>query len=138
MVAQSDFASYCCELLASSHPALRTCKARRMFGGWGISADGLNFAIISRDQLYLKADAQSAPIWQQAQCPPFEYEARGKRHQLSYYTPPPEALESSSLMTAWSTLAFEAALRAANSKRRPARASKPAAKPTSRSSKRQA
>lgn len=138
MPTHSDFASYCCELLASSHSALRACKARRMFGGWGISADGLNFAIIARDQLYLKADAQSAPIWQQAMCPPFEYEARGKRMQLSYYTPPPEALESSSLMCAWAALAFEAALRAANSKRAPARASKAAAKPASRSSKRQA
>ena len=40
---QSEFALYCCELLSSAGP----CTAKRMFGGWGISTDGLTIAIIA-------------------------------------------------------------------------------------------
>ena len=38
-----QFADYCCELLSTQGP----CVAKRMFGGWGISVDGLTFAIIA-------------------------------------------------------------------------------------------
>ena len=51
-----DFADHCLELLAAVGP----CVARRMFGGWGISTDGLTLAIIADlgegERLYLKAD----------------------------------------------------------------------------------
>ena len=114
--AKDEFARYCCELLSASHPALAGCQARRMFGGWGISADGLTFAIIAFDQLYLKADEQTQSQFVAAGCAPFEYEARGKTMQLRYYVAPPEAMESAPVMRDWARMAFEAALRAANSK----------------------
>lgn len=114
--AKDEFARYCCELLSASHPALAGCKSRRMFGGWGISADGLTFAIIAFDQLYLKADAQTQAQFVAAGCAPFEYEARGKTMQLRYHVAPPEAMESAPEMRDWARMAFEAALRAANSK----------------------
>ena len=53
------FAHYCCELLASAGP----CTAKRMFGGWGISVEGLTVAIVADlgqgQKLWLKADDQS-------------------------------------------------------------------------------
>ena len=36
-----EFARYCCELLHATGP----CVARRMFGGYGISTDGLTLAL---------------------------------------------------------------------------------------------
>ena len=36
-----EFARYCCELLHAAGP----CVARRMFGGYGISTDGLTLAL---------------------------------------------------------------------------------------------
>jgi DNA transformation protein and related proteins len=121
--AKDEFARFCCELLAASHPALAGCISRRMFGGWGISADGLTFAIIAFDQLYLKADEQTRARFVAAGCAPFEYEARGKTMQLRYYVAPPDAMESAAFMREWAGMAFEAALRAANSK--PAKKSAP-------------
>ena len=41
MPADSRFADYCCELLASAGP----CRAKRMFGGWGISIDTTNIYV---------------------------------------------------------------------------------------------
>ena len=51
-----DFATYCCDLLA----AAGHCVAKRMFGGYGISTDGLTLAIVADlgggETLWLKAD----------------------------------------------------------------------------------
>jgi DNA transformation protein len=52
-----DFTAHCLELLA---PAGRA-RARRMFGGHGLYVDDLFVALVLGDNLYLKADALSAP-----------------------------------------------------------------------------
>lgn len=120
-----EFADYCCELLASVGP----CTARRMFGGWGIATGGLNIALIIREVLYLKANADSTANWEAAGGRPFTYEARGKTHQLLYYTAPDDAMESPQHMASWARLALEAALKARKPPaKRPAKARQPAAK----------
>ena len=49
-----EFAHYCCDLLAGADP----CVATRMLGGFGISTDGLKFAILADlgggEKLWLK------------------------------------------------------------------------------------
>ncbi len=115
--AGSDFANHCMELLAPLGPVL----ARRMFGGFGLYVDGLFVAIISRDELYLKADAASQARYVDAGCEPFRYAKSGKDGQqevasLNYFRPPEETLESPALMLPWGRLAMEAALRSANAK----------------------
>ena len=49
-IQNSDFADYCCELLSDLGP----CVAKRMFGGWGISVDGLTVAILANHQPELR------------------------------------------------------------------------------------
>lgn len=107
------FVLHACELLSCLGP----CKATRMFGGWGISVDGMNVALIAWDTLYLKSNAQTEPAWLAAGGKPFVYEAKGKPMRLRYHTPPEEALESPTLMEPWARLALQAAVEA----RRPAR-----------------
>ncbi len=130
---QQDFANYCCELLASVGP----CVARRMFGGWGISTNGLNIAIIAWDTLYLKVDAESEPRWAAAGCKPFVYEAKGKAMKLNYYSAPADALESPQLMAPWARQALDCALKARSVQGKRARGAtksiaKPAKPPTRR------
>lgn len=115
--AGSDFANHCMELLSPLGPVL----ARRMFGGFGLYVDGLFLAIISRDELYLKADAQSQSRYEAAGCEPFRYSRTGKDGReevasLNYFRPPEETLESPALMLPWGRVAMESALRSANSK----------------------
>lgn len=115
--AGSDFANHCMELLAPLGPVL----ARRMFGGFGLYVDDLFLAIISRDELYLKADAVSQPRYLEVGCAPFQYSKTGKDGRqevasLNYFRPPEETLESPALMLPWGRLAMEAALRSANAK----------------------
>jgi len=114
MAAATDpFVEHARELLSSLGPV----TARRMFGGWGLSVDGMNVGLIAWDTLFLKTNADTEPVWRAAGAAPFVYEARGRRMQLHYHTPPDEALESPALMLPWARLALQAAVAA----RRPAR-----------------
>ena len=102
------FVQHACELLSGLGP----CVAKRMFGGFGLSVDGMNIGLIAWDTLYLKTNAETEPKWLAAGGEPFIYEAKGKPMKLNYHTPPPEALESPALMLPWARLAMVAALAA--------------------------
>lgn len=96
------------ELLAP----LGALRSRRMFGGYGIYADEIFVAIIAFEQLWLKADAETAPRFIEAGCQPFRYDKQGQLMSMAYYTAPEEAMESPALMQPWARLALAAALRA--------------------------
>jgi len=95
------------ELLAS----LGRPSAQRMFGGYGLRVDGVFIALLAFDRLYLKADAQTRPQFAAAGCEPFVYEAKGRTVALSYWTVPPQAMDSPEQMRPWARLALDAALR---------------------------
>lgn len=96
-----------------------------MFGGHGIYVDDLFVALILNEQLYLKADEHNQARFEAAGCSRFEYTtADGRQGHLRYYTVPTEALESVAEMQPWAREAMASALRA--------KASKPAAKPRTR------
>lgn len=102
------FVLHVCELLA----VLGGCQARRLFGGWGLSVDGMTVGIIAWDTLFLKTHTTTEHAFVQAGGRPFEYAAKGRTTRLHYHTPPAEALESPALMAPWARLALEAALAA--------------------------
>jgi DNA transformation protein len=102
------FVVHCLELLAP----LGAARARRMFGGHGLYVDDVFVALVADDRLYLKADDATRARFEAAGCQPFTYEARGRRTATSYWSAPPEALESPPLMQPWARLALQAALAA--------------------------
>jgi DNA transformation protein and related proteins len=111
-----EFAQYCCELLAT----LGTCTAKRMFGGWGISTDGLTVAIIadlgSGEKLWLKASEDNRLQWEAAGCERFTYGSTKDGHAvtrgINYYSAPEEAMDSQHAMAPWARMALQAALSA--------------------------
>ncbi len=86
-------------------------QARRMFGGYGIYHEGLMFALVADDVLYLKADEASIPAFAEQGLRPFEYEKNGKRMKMSYYMAPEEIFDDPDQAREWAVRAFEAALR---------------------------
>jgi len=110
------FAHYCSELLGSAGP----CVARRMFGGWGISIDGLTIAIVADlghgEILWLKADDDNRATFERAVCQRFTYMAKGEAKSMGYYSAPNEAMESPAQMADWARLALGSALKAAQAK----------------------
>lgn len=101
------------EWLAEQLELLGKVTGRAMFGGWGVYCDGLIFAIVVDEVLYLKADAETIPAFAAAACGPFGYvNTQGKLLSLSYYRIPDEVLEERHELLVWSRAALGAALRA--------------------------
>ena len=115
MKSTSDFADYAVELLST----VGRVAARRMFGGYGLYCDGVMFALIADDVLYLKADDATRPAFERASSEPFVYDARGRRTTMAYWRAPDEAMESRELAAPWARTALAAALRARSAKRKP-------------------
>jgi DNA transformation protein len=86
-------------------------QAKAMFGGHGIYWQGLMFALIAQEQLYFKADEQSAGQFTARGLGPFTYESKGKVATLQYYQAPVEVLDEPGEMAVWARLAFDCALR---------------------------
>jgi DNA transformation protein len=87
---------------------------RRMFGGAGIFRDGLMFALISDDALYLKADVTTVPDFKAEGLGPFTYETKnGARSLPSYWRAPERLLDDDDEMRVWCRRAAEVATRVA-------------------------
>jgi DNA transformation protein and related proteins len=114
MVKGSEFVEF---VLESLEP-LRGVSARRMFGGRGIYKDGVMFALIAGDQLYLKADDGNRPAFEARGLQPFTYTAKRRPIQMSYYEAPGEGLDDPEILCDWAQGAYAAALRARKAKRR--------------------
>ena len=123
MASSPELVSHCVELLSP----LGSVRTRRMFGGTGFYVADLFLALIAGERLYLKADAQTRPLFEAAGCEPFIYDSAGKNVSLGYFSAPEDAMESPPLMLPWARHALAAALRA--------RAAKPvAARPVRKAS----
>src|SRR5580698_9681364 len=91
---------------------------RRMFSGFGISADGTNFALALRGGLYLRADEQTIPQFEAEGSKPFSYQTRAKTVVVNSYWQLPERLyDDPEEMTDWAKASLAAAQRAALRKR---------------------
>ncbi|CAG1014408.1 DNA transformation protein TfoX1 [Burkholderiaceae bacterium] len=114
-MAHEELARHSMELLQP----LGAVRSRRMFGGHGLYIDDLFVALIAFDKLFLKADAQTRPVFEAAGCEPFVYDGAGKAVTVSYFTVPADAMESPALMQPWARLALEAALRSRAARKPP-------------------
>lgn len=87
-------------------------RVRRMFGGAGLFREERMFGLLADDVLYFKCDSQNLAAFEDAGCPPFRYEAKGKPMVMSYRRCPDEALDDPELLREWAQRGWEAALRA--------------------------
>jgi DNA transformation protein len=91
---------------------------RRMFSGFGISADGTNFALALRAGLYFRADEDTIPQFEAEGSKPFQYQTRAKTVTVnSYWQLPARLFEDPEELTGWARAALAAAQRAALRKR---------------------
>jgi DNA transformation protein and related proteins len=87
---------------------------RPMFSGFGISADGINFAMALRAGLYFRADEATIPQFEAEGSQPFQYQTRAKTVTVnSYWQLPARLLDDPEELTGWARAALAAAQRAA-------------------------
>ena len=90
---------------------------RPMFSGFGISADGINFAIALRSGLYFRADDETIPQFKAERSTPFQYQTRAKTVTVNSYWQLPERLyDDPEELSGWARAALAAAQRAALAK----------------------
>ena len=95
---------------------------RPMFSGFGISADGINFAMALRAGLYFRADDQTIPQFEAEGSKPFQYQTRAKTVTVnSYWQLRARLFDDPEELTGWARAALAAAQRAAVKKRPKAR-----------------
>lgn len=106
--------------MAAPFMALGVVRCQRMFGGHGIWCDGIMVGLVADDTLYLKADAQSVPVFEAAGLAAFTYTKNGKTFDMSYRQAPDDYLDDPHQALVWAERALAAARRAVTT-RRPAR-----------------
>ncbi len=109
----SEFVTHVVDMLEPLGPV----SAKRMFGGYGIYLDGMMFALVADDTLYLKVDDESRSEFAAAGLEPFRYSKKGKTYEMSYHAAPEDALEDAELLREWARKAVDAAMRAARGER---------------------
>lgn len=93
-------------------------RIRAMFGGHGVSIDGLSVGLIADGTLYLKVDAQNEPRHTALGLGRFIYDGKGKPIAMSYAEIPPDAYDDPEVLTDWAEAALAAARRS-RPRRRP-------------------
>jgi DNA transformation protein and related proteins len=91
---------------------------RPMFSGFGISVDGVNFALALRAGLYFRADEETIPQFEAEGSKPFQYQTRAKTVIVnSYWQLPARLFDDTEELSRWARAALGAAQRAALKKR---------------------
>jgi DNA transformation protein len=103
----SDFIPFVQELLED----WASVSARRMFGGYGLYHEGLMFAIVMEQRLYLKVDEVNRPEFEAMGLAPFTYAMKGRDVALSYWAAPDAIFDEPSVAVRWARSAWDAALR---------------------------
>lgn len=93
--------------------------SRRMFGGVGLYADGLFFALIDDDTLYLKVDDTNRGDYVARGCPAFQPFADDPTYSMSYFRLPEDVLEDSDILSVWARKSFTVAAAKARSRPQP-------------------
>jgi DNA transformation protein len=92
-------------------------KVRRMFGGFGLFADGTMFGLAIGKVIYLKADQHTIPDFVREGLKPLTYTTRAnKRVATSYWQMPDRLYDDPEELGQWAKRALDVARRAAERK----------------------
>jgi DNA transformation protein and related proteins len=87
---------------------------KSMFGGVGIYAQGLFFALIAEDRLYFKVDDATRPVFERRGMEPFR--PFGEESAMGYYEVPADVAEDVGLLEIWMKKAIDVAAKARRGK----------------------
>ena len=103
---------------------LGAVTVKRMFGGQGVWLDGMMFALVFGETVYLKVDDVTRDAFVAAGAKPFVYHQRKRDRMASlpYFSLPEAAQDDPIEASRWARLAIEAVLRSKAPKKGKARA----------------
>jgi DNA transformation protein len=89
--------------------------SRAMFGGLAVYSEGLLFALVDDNVLYLKVDDETRPRFEALGLKAFQPNPNNPA-TMPYHPPPPEFFEDRDAMRDWGRAAIDAARRARSKK----------------------
>jgi DNA transformation protein len=99
------------EFVMEQFAPLGTITARSMFGGYTLYCEGIPFALIASEAVYLKVDDQNHAQFEVRGLQAFKPYA-DKPGVMQYFQIPPEIFEDDQALRAWGGPAIEAGWRA--------------------------
>ena len=115
LAASDDFGSHLCDELSP----LGDISLPRMFGKTGVFCDGVMFAMVANDDLYLRVDEHNRETFAEAAShPPLSYVKLGQTIDLSFWRAPTRLHDDHDALVAWCSLAVAAAHRVASKRHR--------------------
>jgi len=102
MTVSSEFIEFLLETLAP----LGSVQSRRMFGGAGLYCDGVMFALIADDAVYLKASDKTSEAFVDEGLKPFTYHGKNKPITMSYWRIPERLFDDQDEFVAWAEIAL--------------------------------
>ncbi len=104
------------EFIRELFAPFRPVAVKRMFGGAGLYADGLMFALVFDGAIFLKVDDASIPDFEREGSRPFVYTrakspGRVGRHSLSYWRLPERLYDDPEELAVWAARALAIAER---------------------------
>lgn len=107
MAVSPGYKEFLADLLSEFGPV----SIRNMFGGAGVYAEGVMFAILVDDTLYLKVDEASAPAFAAEGKGPFTYRPKDRAPvAMSYWEVPERLLDDPEELAVWARRAHAIAL----------------------------
>jgi DNA transformation protein len=106
MAVSKQFKDYICELLSG----IGDVSTRAMFGGAGLYCDGVMFALIAGDRLYIKVDEPMKVVLADLGCGPFMVDfGKGKepKPMNGYWSMPEGALDDAEEACMWGQRALD-------------------------------
>jgi DNA transformation protein len=116
MTVSREFVEFICEQLAP----LGAIQARAMMGGRTLYCDGVIFALIDEDQVYIKVDAETQRRFEAAGSSLFAPLKDQPDKTMKYARIPDDALDDREALLSWARLGVEAGRRAKTAKAKPA------------------
>ena len=113
MAVTEGFKDFVTELLGGVGPV----TIRNMFGGAGVYADGVMFAIVVDDVLYLKADETSQRTFEAEGMAPFTYRSGKGPVAMRNWEVPPRLLEEPEELASWAREAIASPAQARQNRR---------------------
>src|SRR3982751_4649529 len=110
MATSQSYREFVLEQLGRSTPV----TGKSMFGGVGIYAQGLFFALIAEDRLYFKVNDATPPDFERRGMEPFR--PFGEDSAMGYYEIPADVVENVDQLETWMKKAIDVAARARQGK----------------------
>ena len=105
------------EFVAELFEPLGHIRIKRMFGGAGVYAHDVMFALLASDEVYLKVDDALKSVLEDEGSEPFRFEMKdGKVAEMQYYRLPDAAMDDPIKASDWGRRALDVALKAKSSK----------------------